>query len=188
MTQVNGNIISLTKKYVLERYGQESMDNLVRGLTDSVSAVVSEDISSHIMYDVRIYQELLRGFEKSFGRREFQELARFMVNHQVGPFFRFIVRFFSVDSFMNQAKGMWRKIYSDGFIELKKIHDNNYIMTVTDLDFTDPQMWISLHYLVEIMRIGIKKSVEGVFKRMNSTTTEFNFSLGPKDKTATTSL
>jgi len=75
MNQVNGTSILQIKKYVVEKYSNEQYEEMLIELDQEVLNIMKGAILSANMYDINIYQELLRVFEKKYSRKELKDLV-----------------------------------------------------------------------------------------------------------------
>jgi hypothetical protein len=91
---------------VLLVFGEEKFNHILAEMDESSRNVLSHPINSSERYDLEIYKEFLRAYDKILGRIELSGMSRYNFKKQITGLYGIVLRFLSIDRVFKFAQQM----------------------------------------------------------------------------------
>ena len=143
MPEVIGN--TLHKLYVLDTYGQETLDHILNAMPEETRTTLEKPSLSGSWYPVEVLQDFLKVFDTILGRDRLKQLAVHTIDNQIRGLYGFILSFLS--PVVEGAQRMWSKFYSEGSVILNDFDGLHVSFDVVDFRFSDEQRFVFQHYI-----------------------------------------
>jgi hypothetical protein len=172
MTDLNGHLLMITKKYIIETYGEDKFGQMLEHVSPETKAILSGTIVSK-WYDVKVYNEMIYAFDTMFSRKDLKKLGEYSVKKQMSTILGMAARFLSPERVLKTSQIAWNRIYSDGKNEMISCDDTKFIFRVSGVEFNESWKYGYMYYLESMASEMYHKAFIGTFKTIDKTTTEF---------------
>lgn len=111
---VLGNTLHQLKKYIIENYGQQYFDNLIKDFDPELKDILKNIISSGKFYDVRAKVELVTAFRNDKPEEEATKMTIVECDSQINWLYGLILRAISLKQAASLSGPLWKKSFNTG--------------------------------------------------------------------------
>ncbi len=157
--QVQGNSVYFIKKYVLDRYGPELYEKILRGVSQEVYDILQKPLLANANYPLRTKDELLTHLLKELpSEQEFRRCSTEEVKGQLRGLLRFLARLLSASFLLKNAQVVWDKHFSGGRIR-GSVVENRILVEILDME-AGRAFWIHVEqYMKTLFEISCKRTL-----------------------------
>ena len=177
MVEVTGNVIYHIKKVIIEFYGKEKYEEIIKNTSPGSYEVLHDMIISTEWYDVKIYNELLQSFLDIMGEEELDKIQKELAQNQFTGLFGFFVKFVDAKKIMERSEKMWQRLYSEGEFKVTQFTDDKISIQIKDFPFNQAGFKAANFYMAEIIRIVTKKNLTTKPRKLGDKLFQFEYSL-----------
>ncbi len=175
MVEILGDVILRTKKYLIDKFGEDDFNTLISDLDEDVKDALSGIIITQKKYDVKVIQEFLRIIDYKYGRKFLIELTCAVADQELTGLWGLIVKFVSIERLNKQANSMFQKFYSEGEVVPISVDESEIVFEVRDFVFTESHRNVFMYYMGHIFERVKKKKIMCSSKKIDERTTEFRY-------------
>ena len=118
---VKGNQINFTKKYLMEEFGTDALNQVIKHLGEKTKATIIKPTLDIIWEPEEAYVDLLAAIEKTFGKGDYELCRRiglYIAEESIPKFYKPFIRLGNVSFVISNAPRFWRQIHDNGNLEI----------------------------------------------------------------------
>ena len=112
---VLGNTVYLVKKYIIDNYGLEFFEKVIKDLDPEIREILRQPIFSNKFYDVRAKVDFVTAFRShTKSIEEVEKMTTYECDKQLGWIYGIVLKFISFKKAMELLQGGWSKHFNTG--------------------------------------------------------------------------
>ena len=148
------------KNFIIEMYGKDDYQHLLGEMDKSSRDILSGIIISGQWYDIKVYQDLVGAVLKTKGKAELMKLNKELGKQQLRGLFGFVTKFVSAEQVMKKGQMLWKRLHSEGSVEVKEFSETKIVIEVHDFQFSEAHLIGTAAYFEGLIEVLLQKDAE----------------------------
>lgn len=137
---VKGNQIKIAKEFILQKFGADAVDRVLRHLDEKSKQVVSKRNLDAGREPEEAFMAYVAAVEKAFGKGDYQlcrEMGIYLAKESMPKFYRIFMKLGDPLFIIKRASQVWSQIHNTGRLEVAAVSEKSASARLIDFKFSN---------------------------------------------------